>query len=627
MCKSSVEKCFFFHLGEMPSNQMSESDNVNAECQFSLKDLVDAGELEYTELKMEDVAMNLVKKFKDEYGRNVDLLILNARYPMMYLLKREQDLSDFIESLEDSLSEEEDLPRLNQRWLVDIMLTHSNRFLSRRLTSLLSKRNPVPMIQPSIDLTGDQQRFASNILHVWDSTRPILLSFGIGECKDKTPLLNALFKTKFEQSMDSHYFRGTIDLDFGYHFVGRRSLNIADAHGNLSIDTLQRIQPLFNAFLVHINSTYFVSNTSDVISFLQILPCDTYVLVLIRDLDGENNNDVEVAKKIVTDAYSNCQFVILPDVSNKDAYKSKKKIGNLREKIFLAAATFSHPNEQSIGKYLRQLMDPIARQQAEEDEELLNQIRPILIHGKEDDYPLYGLFTRMCHTRIRINRLDPYSATFDDKELHTLHNTLFETSEDLKKRQGEGLQATGKAFQVFFQLLAHQTNVLNSLNLLSTELKREQEKKNHPDENVSFCEQLSLDIHWRNAIISSKNISTTDQTVLVNSYYRYILEGSPFEIVDGENFEMQTEFLTKVLRLFDPKKFFVISIIGPQNSGKSTLLNFLFGSLFEVREGRCTRGKSRVSIENYNTLRSSRCIWNIVSDRIESLEEQTTLRL
>ena len=306
----------------MPADQMSQSekngiDNVNTESQFSLRDLVDAGELEYTELKMEDVAMNLVKKFKDEYSRNLELLILNARYPMMYLLKRKQDLSDFIESLEDSLSEEEDLPRLSQRWLVDIMLIHSNRFLSRRLTSLLSKRNPVPMIQPSIDPTSDQQRFASNILHVWDSTRPILLSFGIGKCKGKTLLLNTLFKTKFEQSMDSHYFRGTIDLDFGYHFVGRRSLNIADAHGNLSMDTLQRIQPLFNAFLVHINSTYFVSNTSDVILFLQILPCDTYVLVLIRDLDGENNNNVEMAKKIVRDACSNCQFVILPDVSEQ----------------------------------------------------------------------------------------------------------------------------------------------------------------------------------------------------------------------------------------------------------------------------------------------------------------------
>jgi GTPase Era involved in 16S rRNA processing len=34
----------------------------------------------------------------------------------------------------------------------------------------------------------------------------------------------------------------------------------------------------------------------------------------------------------------------------------------------------------------------------------------------------------------------------------------------------------------------------------------------------------------------------------------------------------------------------VVSIFGPQSSGKSTLLNFLFGCDFSVSEGRCTRG-------------------------------------
>lgn len=34
----------------------------------------------------------------------------------------------------------------------------------------------------------------------------------------------------------------------------------------------------------------------------------------------------------------------------------------------------------------------------------------------------------------------------------------------------------------------------------------------------------------------------------------------------------------------------VISILGPQSSGKSTVLNFLFGCNFKASEGRCTRG-------------------------------------
>jgi len=34
----------------------------------------------------------------------------------------------------------------------------------------------------------------------------------------------------------------------------------------------------------------------------------------------------------------------------------------------------------------------------------------------------------------------------------------------------------------------------------------------------------------------------------------------------------------------------IVSIIGPQSTGKSTLLNFLFGTNFQMSAGRCTRG-------------------------------------
>ena len=34
----------------------------------------------------------------------------------------------------------------------------------------------------------------------------------------------------------------------------------------------------------------------------------------------------------------------------------------------------------------------------------------------------------------------------------------------------------------------------------------------------------------------------------------------------------------------------VVTILGPQSSGKSTLLNYLMGAKFHVSEGRCTKG-------------------------------------
>lgn len=34
----------------------------------------------------------------------------------------------------------------------------------------------------------------------------------------------------------------------------------------------------------------------------------------------------------------------------------------------------------------------------------------------------------------------------------------------------------------------------------------------------------------------------------------------------------------------------MVSVVGPQNSGKSTLMNFIFGCDFTVSDGRCTKG-------------------------------------
>ena len=96
---------------------------------------------------------------------------------------------------------------------------------------------------------------------------------------------------------------------------------------------------------------------------------------------------------------------------------------------------------------------------------------------------------------------------------------------------------------------------------------------------------LSLEILWRNAIISYAN-----QCANQEKYSKYIDAGFPFEILDGDNSFIQYEFLLETFKQLAQKKILVISVIGPENSGKSTLLNFLFGTTFDVRAGRCTRG-------------------------------------
>ncbi|CAL4172039.1 unnamed protein product, partial [Meganyctiphanes norvegica] len=73
-----------------------------------------------------------------------------------------------------------------------------------------------------------------------------------------------------------------------------------------------------------------------------------------------------------------------------------------------------------------------------------------------------------------------------------------------------------------------------------------------------------------------------------------LLDGYPLEIMDGDASHVPLTWINAVFdklkeRLGD-KKIYVISVLGIQSSGKSTLLNTMFGLNFSVSAGRCTKG-------------------------------------
>ena len=82
---------------------------------------------------------------------------------------------------------------------------------------------------------------------------------------------------------------------------------------------------------------------------------------------------------------------------------------------------------------------------------------------------------------------------------------------------------------------------------------------------------------------------------------KLLFDGFPIELLDGDASHMPQKWISAILinlsemakqeipNAADPK-IFVLSVLGPQSTGKSTLLNALFGVKFSVSAGRCTRG-------------------------------------
>ncbi|XP_041092890.1 interferon-induced very large GTPase 1-like [Polyodon spathula] len=74
-----------------------------------------------------------------------------------------------------------------------------------------------------------------------------------------------------------------------------------------------------------------------------------------------------------------------------------------------------------------------------------------------------------------------------------------------------------------------------------------------------------------------------------------LLGGFPLELVDGDASNIPVSWVTDVLKKLHEKvqhksRLLVVTVLGVQSTGKSTLLNTMFGVQFAVSSGRCTRG-------------------------------------
>lgn len=73
-----------------------------------------------------------------------------------------------------------------------------------------------------------------------------------------------------------------------------------------------------------------------------------------------------------------------------------------------------------------------------------------------------------------------------------------------------------------------------------------------------------------------------------------MVSGYPIELMDGDASYIPLQWVNaifdRLINKLGDKRVFVLSVLGVQSSGKSTLLNAMFGLQFNVSAGRCTRG-------------------------------------
>ncbi|XP_039543202.1 interferon-induced very large GTPase 1 isoform X1 [Pimephales promelas] len=169
--------------------------------------------------------------------------------------------------------------------------------------------------------------------------------------------------------------------------------------------------------------------------------------------------------------------------------------------------------------------------------------------------------------------LDEYTS----KDLCRLHHEYYETWSkvlDLKKEHDKSMQLATELSQL--EKLSKKLNVASfGLEHILREIGQIYESQ-----------------------ISVRKKKGTECDLDVRSLPRFaaelIISGYPLELMDGDAAHVPLIWVQAVLdelnKMLGDQKVFVLSILGIQSTGKSTMLNAMFGLQFAVSAGKCTRG-------------------------------------
>ncbi len=259
-------------------------------------------------------------------------------------------------------------------------------------------------------------------------------------------------------------------------------------------------------------------------------------------------------------------------------------------------------------------------------QECLSQIRPLnqrtsisnvtdieatQLEGVRDSLKLQKSFATEAHTHVELLRQSGHKVDFVHKK------TTPEVANDQLKLP---------ILQLFIGLLSEHQRVKRQIGIvhfqLSIDKKLQSSLKKATDEvndafekfqqnlgdsqlkdKYRFAKQehvdrmLGLEHLWREL----SHIFTTDPSKkeIPRRAAHHLLDGFPLEILDGDAATFHKLWVDTVLTELDTTlsdqlkrkpKVFVLSVVGLQSSGKSTLLNLMFGTQLKTSAGQCTRG-------------------------------------
>ncbi|CAD8160471.1 unnamed protein product [Paramecium pentaurelia] len=578
----------------------------------------------------------------------------------------------------------------NMKALFQLFFNNSNEELQVMLLKLYSNMFPVPLIFQNPNLCNinketDLYIFNEKLYYVFQKSFTIInLSLSKRQTQiGKTELINEIFykQEKFETQDTCQLNNNTIDIMFDTQFNGSRNLSVADAHGQIPIDILIKILPLFQLWIIQVDSEIDLSETENKLNQItQIIPKENHnICIIIRNHQEIEEKIEEYNKMKIRFESEGIRLHKIIDLAQKGLDKSQRELQFQQAQAFIFNEIYNR-NKQPPLKTEQEFLQIIKnfdtgqkqiskrflqdRAIIKDLEEELNRLilKPLGFYD-QDAFPIRSIEYQLKVLREiqneniqqgQGNNLSQIKFQSQNNQHEKNSNQL--SQQEIKQKisdledqiKNQKLSVLLKMFCKMFQQSSYyilylqftdQVRKFNELNtyklqeenqeindqlmklkkerdvikLKKSDIKQEtesilindqknQEYKKQQDElkdrlkknleDIGF-RNIGIEIFWRELIAINQRCMVNTIIDPADKVYEMIKKGEPFEFLDGDCLQINEKFLDQLKNKFTGsgnEKLLVISVLGPQSSGKSTILNKIFGCHFWTSVGRCTKG-------------------------------------
>eukprot|EP00347_Sterkiella_histriomuscorum_P019938 403339726 len=491
---------------------------------------------------------------------------------------------------------------------------------------------PLPLITPNIFRLNQNQQIVWEELGYIFEKRLSILNFKVGTDREECPrgissFINSIFTRTFDKHHEKYLNDGTIEIQFDLNFANPQHIVVADAHGILDLKNLNSIKKMFDIFIVHVSKSES-QNLNQYLNLIQGQQCK--IILIIHDKHNKASVKTINCGRLIIEMkpYLDLQHseqelikqIILSTVIDYQKMDLQLYLANSQKRLD-SMKLFQHCYESISGYNSSNL---------EESYRLADQFLNLVKHNidklhDKDFMPLSFYYQTLCQIKSTLQREKDIDAN-EAQSMRRDQDKLEQLMQNVDKspvvdkllimiKQQKIIGSSQIIAKLLKGIIEDATNTIcenrQGQRMILQQLQMQQKKdrdnqelqqkinsyQQEVDKNTKSIEQLQFSqehVHRELYLLSSQTTQKSQNKSFYQDSYQQLcqlqqVQGQPFEVIDGNNLQFIQEVYDKIHENSD-EDILVVSVIGPQSSGKSLLLNFLFGTQFQSAAGRCTKG-------------------------------------